>query len=150
MDKSDTLFGGRLVPAVPFADGHTEDVRVRQLPLADYERAFAVRDDEIALTALCCESVAPGATASGGAHSRDWALTLAPAGYEALYAAAREVNAAGFFAYSARRETRERELLTANLQLAAQMSPDTLRAAIEAGQKSTSPSSSPGSPRRLG
>lgn len=146
-EKNDTLLGGRLIPAVPFADGHTEDVRVRQLPLADYERAFACREDEIALTALCCESASPGDPASTGAHARAWALTLTPASYEALYAAAREVNAHGFFAYAARRETREWEQLTA---IAAQMSPDTLRAAISAGHQSTSPTSSPGSPRRLG
>lgn len=55
-----TLFGGRTITGVLFTDGHTEDVRVRQLPLADYERAFACRDDEFALTALCCGECAEG------------------------------------------------------------------------------------------
>lgn len=132
---NDTLFGGRTVPAT-FTDGHTDDVRVRQLPLAEYERAFVLREDEFALTALCC------------AQEKDWISTLTPDSYEALRAAAEEVNAQGFFAYAARRAKREREALAAQLELASQMPPETLKLAMESGLKSTSPTSSPPSPRR--
>lgn len=93
-----TLFGGRSVSVIK-ADGTTETLTVRQLPLRDYEAAFKLSDDEQCLVALICgkdKSWLYGATPEAA---------ITPESYEELLAAAQEVNAKGFFAYAERRQT---------------------------------------------
>lgn len=132
--KTTTLFGGRTVPVLQL-DGAAAEVTVRQLPLGDYERAFALADDEIALTAFLC------------GQPKEWAYALAPESYERLQAAAQEVNAKGFFAWVGRRLQREQAQQQAMLAAMSSLPPDVLKAAIQAGQ-SISPTSLPKPPPR--
>lgn len=97
---------------VAFLDGSTETVLARQLPLGEYDAAFAVLEDEIALTAKIC------------AKDKDWAHKLEPESYETLHKAACDANAKGFFPWSARRS----ESLTKKLNA---MRPEILKMAAE-------------------
>lgn len=136
-EKTTALFGGKLV-AVVFEDGTTNNISVRQLKLADYESAFAIADDEIAITAFCCRLPDPAAKP----FTRPWALTLTPESYELLQATAQEVNAKGFFAYA---ERRKQKLSVENRDMLAAMGnlpPETLKLAMELG-RSASLTSSP-------
>lgn len=156
--KLETLNAGRRLTA-RFNDGTTAEVRVRQLPLGDYERAFALLDDEIALTAFCCGLQTPDSRLQ--TCSRTWAAGgsadlsakqqahpgLTPDSYEELYAAAQEVNANGFFAWSARRRAREEQRAAAQIEAMAKLPPEALAEAMKFGA-STSPTGSPGSRRR--
>lgn len=121
--KTDTFLAGRLLN-VQLLCGTTAEVKVRQLPLAEYERAFTLLDDEIALTALFC------------GQDKKWAETLTPESYEALHAAAGEVNRKGFFSWCARQVARASERRAE-------------AAGIEAGIQATLGSLSPTSPPRL-
>src|SRR5262245_39305627 len=82
MNPNYTLFGGRNV-TVQFlkAPGDQqltkEEIRVRQLPVGEYEKAYGLIDDEIALTGYFCS------------QAKAWAESLAPESYEAVHAAAR-------------------------------------------------------------
>lgn len=144
---TDTLMGGRDL-TVAHADGSTETVHVRQLPLRDYERAWALLEDEIAWTAYC---VAGPDGPAGPPRTRAWAESLTPASYEALYAAAREVNAQGFFAWSGRRQARLEAQQARALELLAQLPPEAQKLALEVGSRAaTSPTSPPTSPRPQG
>jgi cell division inhibitor SulA len=118
----ETLFGGRIVP-VKLNDGAALDVTVKQLRLGQYEAAFKLIDDEIALTALIC------------GQDKAWADNLQPESYEALFTAAQEVNAKGFFAWSTRRADREEKIQQAQILAFSQLPPDVARAAAEAGLK---------------
>jgi hypothetical protein len=134
-----TLFGGRKAP-VQFNDGRTEEITIRQLALRDYEKAFAVLDDEMALTALIC------------GREKAWLLGSKEDGsdgittdcYEALQVHIQEVNAKGFFVWSRRRAAKARQQMQENAALMAAMPPEAMRAAIEAGTKPL-PTSSPAS-----
>lgn len=129
-----TLFAGRDV-AVTLADGSPATFRVHQLKLSQYEAAFALLADEIALTALIC------------GHDKAWADNLSQPGYEALFTAAQEANPS-FFAWSARRRQREEELQRAQIAAFSQLPPEVARAAAEAGLKAQGQPSPSGS--RLG
>lgn len=131
MNNNTTLFGGKKVLA-QLIDGTAAEITVRQLPLGEYEKAFALFEDEIALVALIC------------GQPKVWAEMLQPESYEALQAAAQEVNARGFFAWSARRQKRAEEIQQAQLLAFSQLPPDVMRAAMETGLKSPSPSGPPG------
>src|ERR1022692_3142636 len=98
IQKSETLFGGRDAQAL-HEDGSVQGIKVRQLRLGEYERAFALIEDEIAFTAFCCSGsgVSPDPAGTGGGYERAWSLTLQPESYETLQLAAREVNEKGFF-----------------------------------------------------
>lgn len=126
MNNNTTLFGGREVVAqfipTPGTEPGKDAVRVRQLSLRDYERAFALIDDEIALAAFIC------------GKDKKWADELLPESYEALYAAAREVNAAGFFAWSLRRRAQEQQVQDRAVAAMAGMSPEALKTAFEMGR----------------
>lgn len=135
-----TLLGGRPVK-VNLLDGTEAEFKVRQLPLNEYEKGFAIADDEIALTALIC------------GHPKEWAYNLQPESYEALYQAAKEVNERGFFA-SYRRHTEaalQREVAIS--AVVAQMPEEMRRTVMEAGAKAMASatgrdSSSPPRPQR--
>jgi hypothetical protein len=117
-NRNDTLFGGRDVSV--FVDGKPETVRVNQLKLAQYEAAFLKVDDEFELVAFICGKQKP------------WVYSLAPDSYEDLVAVSQEVNAKGFFVYSARRQKQLVDRVNA-------MRPEMVRAAAEAATSSRSP-----------
>lgn len=128
---NDTLFAGRLI-TVTLLDGTTAEFKVHQLSLAQYERAFALLDDEITLTAFIC------------GHDLKWAENLKPESYEQVYAVAQEVNARGFFVWSQRRKQREQVVHERNLAAMAQLPPEVVKLAMQVGSASSSPSGSPG------
>ena len=153
--KSDTLFGGRTVP-VAFNDGTVGEIKVRQLPLADYEKAFSLLQDELALTALICGQAGEwlvGVQASAcpplqsDTLKRELQPGVTPESYEALRTAAWEVNANGFFAWSARRSAREQQAQGQMLQALATLPPAAIEQIAQLGmvavRKDTSPTSSP-------
>lgn len=127
--KLETLFGGRAV-SVLHEDGSRTEIKVRQLRLADYEKAFVLMEDEFAFTAFCCQ------------QSSAWITTLQPESYELLQAAAWEVNEKGFFAYAARRVAKAQAEQDRQMAQLARMSPEAIRVAAELGQ-SISPTASP-------
>jgi hypothetical protein len=104
-------------PSLP----RTEQVRVRQIPIRDYERGFALVHDEIALAGFLC------------GKDRAWALTLAPQSYELVLAAGKEVNEKGFFAFAGRRAAelaeKEQAAMVVGLQIA-QEHPELLEKAM--------------------
>jgi len=144
-EKTTTLFGGKTVtvsfePTAGDAAGgeissdftpRTEQVRVRQIPLRDYERGFGVVTDEIALSGFLC------------GRDRNWALTLAPQSHELVISTGREVNAEGFFAFAARRADQiEKQNQGAMVAFAGLLKeqPELLAEAIRAGSASPKPS----------
>ncbi len=116
--NNDTLFAGRTVVAI-FEDGTVSPVKVTQLRLSQYEKAFQQFDNEFALLGLIC------------GHDSAWAQTLTPASYEDILVIAAEVNAKGFFSYAERRHGQ----LTKRLN---SLSPQILNAATQAGISSGS------------
>lgn len=129
-NKTETLFGGRPVKVL-LLDGTTAEFTVRQLNLGEYQRAMTLIEDEIALTALIC------------GHDKKWADTLAPESYEALFTAAQEVNANGFFAFAARRQKRAADELQTMLPVLASMSPEAIQKAVQMGLNSQTTSPRP-------
>lgn len=91
--SNDTLFGGRTL-SVTFEDGRPGEMTIKQFRLRQYQQAFPLLDDEIGLVALA------SATARGLVEA------LHPKSFEAAYAAVKEVNADGFFIWSARQMER--------------------------------------------
>lgn len=131
--KTITLNGG--VPLVArLTEAREENVIVRQIPLADYERGFALVNDEIALAGFLC------------GKDKNWALQLMPETFEQVITLGREVNAKGFFAYATRRAVRESEANAAAMAALATLPPETLKLAVQLGADSTSRISSPTSP----
>jgi len=135
--KLETLFGGRNV-CVTLLDGTSAEFKVRQVPVAEYERAYALLDDEAALTAFIC------------GHEKKWCDHLTPESYEALYAAAQEVNAKGFFARAARQRDHEREQQAQQNAMLSALPAEALETALKLVLESTSPTSSRRSPRTPG
>lgn len=136
-NKTETLFGGRLV-AVTFNDGSTGEIKVRQLPLGEYERAFAVLDDEISLVALICglkrdELVGTLSTASPSSSSSN-PSGVTPESYELLQVAAEEVNKNGFFVWSVRRTAKQDEKQGRMVEAMATLPPDVIKLALEVGK----------------
>lgn len=120
--KIETLSGGRLVK-VTLLDGSEAEFKIRQILIGEYDKAFTMLEDEIALTAFIC------------GHPRAWANNLSPESYEALQAAAREVNAGGFFAWSTRRQQRIAEQQAALLPTLMKMTPEQITAAVQTGMR---------------
>lgn len=89
VQKSHTLFGGAQIKVV-FADSREDDFKVRQFKVKEYQAAFRLIDDEIALVALACDK------------PRQVIEELTPESYELAHAKMREVNLAGFFEFAAR------------------------------------------------
>jgi len=136
-----TLMGGRLVK-VTLLDGTEIEVKVRQLPLGEYDRAFPLSEDEIALVAFICE------------QPKSWADILTPESYELLFATAQEVNAKGFFAFCRRRIEANLNREALNAAALAQLPEAARRQIIEQGAKmiasqNSSDSSSTPRPRRV-
>lgn len=137
--ENNTLFGGKLF-AVVFADQRTEEIKVRQLPIGQYEKAFAVLNDEMALTALICDRPKDWITGK----NPDGSDSMNPESYEELFKLAGEVNAKGFFAWSGRKAEKARLQMLENAKLMAMLPEDMVNLAINmSGKESTSPTSSP-------
>jgi len=128
--NEDTLWPRRLTLAR--ADGAPCEIDLRPLPLRDYDRAWAALDDEFSLAAVCT------------GWSRDQVLELAPDSFEQLMAAIRDVNARGFFAWSARRQARIAEAARTNMEAIAALPPELAREILaNAISQSSSPQRPP-------
>lgn len=132
-DKQIALNGGLeidvLFEAVNGMLPASERVKVRQVPIRDYNEGFKLVDDE------------PGLVSFLAGKPKDWALSLSPGSYEEILAKGREVNKVGFFPYCQRRTEREQ---TRTLQVLQNIPPQALEAVIALGRKSTSPPLPPG------
>jgi hypothetical protein len=142
MDKNTTLFGGKTITVhfeSIFADGSTTpdaQVKVRQIPVREYETGFPFVDDEPALAGFLCGKDKP------------WAINLTPESFEEVLTIGREVNAKGFFSFCQRRTERAAREQAAMIGIMATLPPETLKAAMERGlaiqAQSRSPILSPG------
>lgn len=134
-----TLLRGKLV-LVTFDDEATLplEVRVRQIPVREYEAGFKLYTDEVALIAFLC------------AKPKEWALSLSPESYEEVIAIGREVNARGFFSFCLRRSEQEKTEQAQLFQVLSKMPPEVIQIAVaHSQQQSASPGSSqPVRPRR--
>jgi hypothetical protein len=119
--NTDTLNGGRKIN-ITFEDGTTREIIVRQIRVCEYQEAFPKIDNEIALDAfVSCLSVAEVGK-------------LTPESYEFLNTTVQEVNAKGFFVWSAR------QLERAQKQMAA-MSPEMVNLILDRGAQALKPQS---------
>lgn len=116
--KTETLFDGLEITAV-CEGGSTEQIKIQQFKLGQYQAAFIRIDDEFNLVSLAC------------GKKDGWAITLTPDCYEAILAAVQKVNARGFFAYAERRQAQLVQRLNS-------LTPQMLKAASEAATSSTS------------
>jgi len=123
---SDTLWPRKLM--LKTTAGTEREFLLRPIPLKDYDKAWAAMDYEFSLAA-----VATGI-------SRDQILELEPQEFERLIVAIREINANGFFAWSARRAARIAEAARANFEAIAALPPEIAREIL---RDATSPNSSP-------
>jgi hypothetical protein len=132
MNKNTILFGGKNItvnfepvadPAAVggFRESVAEEIKVRQIPVREYETGFPLVDDEPALVAFLCGKPKP------------WALTLRPESYEDALVTGREVNVKGFFSYCQRRTERDAKAQADMIGAMANMNPETLKLAMEKG-----------------
>lgn len=77
--KMEALFGGKVVP-VTLRDGSTEEVRVKEIPIRQFETFLIAIEDEAQII-----SIVTG-------KDEDWVDNLADESHEALVAAAMDVN----------------------------------------------------------
>ena len=98
--KNTTLFGGKSLtvyfeqPAAPAEPILPEAIKVRQIPVREYETGLPLVDDEPALVGFLCRK------------DKAWALNLAPESFEEILTIGREGNAKGFFSFCQRRTER--------------------------------------------
>ncbi|MEI8288768.1 MAG: hypothetical protein WCH99_04800 [Verrucomicrobiota bacterium] len=139
--KTITLNGGVMltVSFEPLADGTVPppaSIKVRQIPVRDYEAGFPFVDDEPALVGFVC------------GLNKAWALTLSPDSFEEVLATGREVNAKGFFTHCQRRMERIQREQAALYGAIATMPPETVKQMMEKGlamqNRSHLPTLSPG------
>lgn len=107
--KLETLFGGIDYTAT-LSDGSTEAVRIRQAPVAEYQRAALLDGDEFALVDWYCDK------------PRGWSLNLCPGSFDHIATEGARVNG-HFFAYCRRLESKALNRLKA-------MAPDRLEQMI--------------------
>lgn len=124
-----TLMGG-LTISVMFADGHQEEIQVRQIPIGEYEQGFRLRADEIALVGFLC------------GKDKAWATSLHPIAYEEVLKTGQEVNAQSFFPWLKRRAEQELERQAEMLSAMATLPPETAKLAMQMGAASISPTPS--------
>ena len=132
MNTTTTLFGGKLMTALfePLPDGTpvpAQEIKVRQIPVREYEIGFPLANDEAALVGFLV------------GKDKNFALTLAPESFEELLATGREVNRRGFFSFCQRRmeqiQRREAAEQERMLGLMAKMSAEEIRAMTQRGQE---------------
>lgn len=133
--NNETLFGGRDVK-VKLLDGTEADIKVRQIPLGEYQTAIKLTEagDEIGFVALCVSQ-------SSSSSSSPSIQNIQPESYELLHAAALEVNDKGFFSWKARRDSREQEKESQRLaaQAGAEATKEIVLRSAMAGMESRSP-----------
>jgi len=138
--KTVALNGGILLTvlfeAVGTAEPVSSQVKVRQIPVREYETGFPFVDDEPALVGFLC------------GQPKEWALTLSPSAFEEILETGREVNAAGFFSSCQRRMERIQKAQAAMYGALANLPQETVKLMMERGQamlsQSPSPTLSPG------
>jgi len=128
----ESLFGG-IPMTVTVADHRTrtvseEVIRVRQLPIAAYQQAFACHEREAAMVALYAD------------RPTEWVESLTPESYTRIAVEGRRLNA-DFFAYCDRQ-------MESSLAATRRVSPDLFARLAEVAMrsKSSSPDSSTTSP----
>jgi len=137
------VHGGKLITVnfEPVADAAAEggfrtpspeSVKVRQIPVREYDAGFALLQDEPALVGFLC------------ARPKQWVLTLTPDSYEEALVTGREVNARRFFTFCQRRTEQIEKQDAAMIGAMVSLPEDKLRMALELGRKSMSPTTSPG------
>ena len=132
-----TLNGGLklTVHFEPLADGTTvpapEEIKVRQIPVRDYDAGFGFLEDEAALVAFLC------------GQPKAWALTLVPASYEDILEKGREVNERGFFSFCRRRTEQAQKQNAEMITAMAKLPQETIRQAMEVGMARQNASRSP-------
>lgn len=137
MDPKLTTLNGGLTLTVTYeprsesAEPISEAVKVRQIPVREYDAGFACIEDEPALVGFLA------------AKNRSWALTLNPDSYETVLTTGRKVNARGFFTYCERRTEQAERRNAATIGMMSNLPPETLKLAIEIGKKSISQPLSP-------
>ena len=130
MNKNIILFGGKniVLHFEPLADGTPvaeENVKVRQVPVREYEAGFPLINDESALVGFLCSKNKP------------WALTLTPDSHEEVLTTGREVNTKGFFSSCQRRTElearREAKAQADMIGAMATLPPETVKLVMEKG-----------------
>lgn len=134
--KNIALHGGlhRVVNFEMLADGNTPpmlEIKIRQIPVRDYEPGFPLVDDEPALVGFLC------------AKDKAWALSLAPESYEDVLTIGREVNQKGFFSFCQRRMERAEKQNASMISAMATLPADVVKLAMETGLAKQNPSRSP-------
>jgi len=136
-----TLNGGlkHTVNLEPLADGTLPpavEIKIRQIPVREYENGFPLVDDEPALVGFLC------------AKDKIWALGLAPESFEEVLTKGREVNAKGFFSFCQRRMERAEKQNASMIAAMATLPADVVKLAMETGlakqNQLRSPTLSPG------
>ncbi len=135
--KTITLNGGQMLtvnfePPTPDAPNpEPQQIKVRQIPVRDYETGFQFIDDEVALVGFLC------------GRDKAWALTLTPESFELVLVNGRRVNEKGFFHFCQRRTERAEKQNAAMIGMMATLPPDVLKLAMETGLAKQNPSRSP-------
>ena len=138
--KNITLNGGKTLTFnfAPETEGGTPReplvIKVRQVPVRDYETGFAHVNDEPALVGFLC------------AKDKPWALALEPEVFEEILNTGRTVNQKGFFSFCQRRMERLEKQQADMLGLMGKLPPEALKLVTELGRQnlSASPTLSPG------
>ena len=108
-------------------------IKVRQIPVREYEAGFRHLKDEAALVGFLC------------GKDKTWALTLTPDAFEEILELGTEVNERGFFTSARRRADREQKEQAAWVAVLATLPQETVKLAMEAGLANQNPSRSPSS-----
>lgn len=137
MDLKNIALNGGLKFTVSFellADGTLlapAEIKIRQIPVRDYDAGFHFVDDEPALVGFLC------------AKDKSWALGLAPESFEEVLAKGREVNQKGFFSFCQRRMERAEKQNASMISAMATLPADVVKLAMETGLAKQNPSRSP-------
>ena len=99
------------------------EIKVRQIPVREYETGFAFVNDEPALVGLLC------------GRDKAWALMLTPAAFEEILETGREVNEKGFFSSCQRRMERIQKEQATMYGVMASLPPETLKLVMAKGQE---------------
>ena len=136
MNKNTTLFGGKNIIAhfEPLPCGTAvpdETVKVRQIPVREYESGFLLVNNEPALVGFLC------------GKPKAWALTLSPDSFEELLAVGQEVNERGFFSFCQRRMEHAAQEQADMIGMMAKLPEETMNLIMERGRTAQAKLSSP-------
>jgi len=154
MNETISLFGGKTITInfEPVADAAAEggfrvppaeEIKVRQIPVREYDAGVGLVNDEPALAGFLCQRLSP----QPSTLNKSWALTLTPESFEEVLKTGRDVNAKGFFSACQRRTEHDAKAQAAMIGMMASLPPETLRLVMEKGlaTQQRSPTLSPGS-----